>query len=495
MAYLGNPDIWAFKNNKTQFINPLWNGQIYEPVPEILINDKLYTQEEKLIFDRLSSLFSNIPNIIFQILLNNTKLPYQPVSQNLTYTDPSKIVSYNDNDYSLQDLESKYMIRINTQFPENSEGIRTSLNDFFKDTEKKIFVGFIKIGPKKIFGMLPFKRNIAGHMNSFIINKETKEIIRYEPKGAFIKIPVSYWTEFDLKKHLMNILKNNSLLANYKLVNTTNFKIEQITPQFYDIYCQTYSLYAALLYCLNQHQSDNVLNLFATMTKSKAIAFQKYFYVIIAKNIGITNLDQTIINKLLTKDAIYQNKLLQDVNFGEQYKIPTPPIKSINNGRRQYKNSLNNNSQFINITKSSNIFTPGSKSRQIYEDYQTYLKSIEEKNIVLNQQKQALENELIDIKDKIDDIKTEQNKNKEVREHIKKELEELTDNKVRQKKEKKTQKKTSAISRIVTRLTKKILAPPELPKRKPTPYPTKRKQESKATKRTQPSPVNLRFDF
>jgi hypothetical protein len=52
-----------------------------------------------------------------------------------------------------------------------------------------------------------------------------------------------------------------------------------IMPQGFDIYCQTYSIYSVLLYCLNMDllSKEKIFSLFATITQEKAKLFQKYF--------------------------------------------------------------------------------------------------------------------------------------------------------------------------------------------------------------------------
>ena len=52
-------------------------------------------------------------------------------------------------------------------------------------------------------------------------------------------------------------------------------------PQFLDTYCQTYSLYAVLLYCLNSKNislpvNSNIIKLFNTITQQKILDFQNF---------------------------------------------------------------------------------------------------------------------------------------------------------------------------------------------------------------------------
>ncbi len=277
---------------------PLWDesNQIYEPFPISLLDKDQLKHEHKSIFKMISETFSNYPHYIINALFKKDSL-YNKLIGNRIYTTaiPDKIYTRNNPNFSHESYESEYTLRVGETIgngiliPTAVESVKQTIRDFLK-SEKRIYYGFIKLGPKINASILKKLFSVGGHMNSFIIDKEIKRIIHFEPKGAFSMI--SIWKDIDLVEYLNEIVGDDSL-KNYELIKTTTTSFSFKTPQFFDIYCQTYSIYAILLYCFNigfinkgYEPEKFILQLFSKMSKEKAIIFQNYFYCILYKKLG-----------------------------------------------------------------------------------------------------------------------------------------------------------------------------------------------------------------
>jgi hypothetical protein len=294
---------------------------LFEPIPKYLLNDRLksYVTENEGIFGFLSRSFSSEPVSIFQMLINNENSPYykKELAQSI-YTKPGTRVykeypqlgQYqafsdisNDPDYTFYNGDI------------SNNRLRDTLADFLKaqntpqPTQNNqsnpvpyIFIGFIKLSPTRFGRIIKSITGVDGHMGCFMINAKTQQIIHFEPKGAFVKI--SPWQDINLKEEIMDFLEtlpgrlddkslNTDLvqqLDTYQLVRTTEYTITPKTPQYFDIYCQTYSMYAALFYCLNaitlgERKIDAMF--FSSLDKTKAILFQNFFFDFLAPRIKL----------------------------------------------------------------------------------------------------------------------------------------------------------------------------------------------------------------
>jgi len=292
---------------------------IYEPLPNYLLDDKnesklkTYRKENTIIFGLLSSRFSSEPWSIFQMLINNKTSPY--------YND-GKITRAVFNKGNIETYpegfnpkkENAGFILDNGDI-ENSK-IRQSIVDFFSQYKKNptdaphIFIGFIQSSTGGILLRVFGKHNrIDGHMGCFMINLKTRQVIHFEPKGVFISI-FSFYKKIEFKACIMNLLQNipnqdsseseiastlpsiRQELEAYAYVNTSDFSLSVKTPQFLGFYCQTYSLYAALLYVLNCYNSETTIDntFFSSMSKEKAIFFQNFFFDFLSPRIGLQKL-------------------------------------------------------------------------------------------------------------------------------------------------------------------------------------------------------------
>ncbi len=114
-------------------------------------------------------------------------------------------------------------------------------------------------GLKRFF----LKGLVLSHRNSIIIDKKHRKIIRFEPMGAMPKAHQNltiaeihqkiseYLTagkDTELKKHMDHI-------KSFEYLDTNSFDIYSCpfisAPQLGNIFCQTYSIYGALLYIIN----------------------------------------------------------------------------------------------------------------------------------------------------------------------------------------------------------------------------------------------------
>ncbi len=274
----------------------LRNGDFIEPLPINLLRNQIMKTEHPYIFERLSSLFSNSPHSSVNILFNTQPL-YKELIGDAIYLNQK--LNNIDAKFDFQTYEYGYMLRVGTKIGNFSIetqtiNVKKTLTDFLS-SDKRIYYGFIKLGSIIPTSILSRLTSVGGHMNSFIIDKEIKSIIHFEPKGAFSIF--SIWKGIDIVKYLNDILDDNSL-EGYTLITTKTPSISFKTPQFADIYCQTYSIYAVLLYCLNQNVitqntdfTSIILKLFKMMSLEKAIIFQNYFYCVFNETVGWSRRD------------------------------------------------------------------------------------------------------------------------------------------------------------------------------------------------------------
>ena len=186
-----------------------------------------------------------------------------------------------------QTYELSYKIFICDNDKEYKDGnfyLGKKLLEFFDDKQNKnIFVGFIMNRFRwKMFG-------ITGHLNTLIIDKKHKQIIRFEPKGkdSFFGCNIKKEDIYTyIVKSITKFVKNTKnlsairrddpdiklyeeIIKEYTYIDTSNkTNIITHTKNFHtksvnnmpqkgnifgggDNYCQTYSLYGALLYCMN----------------------------------------------------------------------------------------------------------------------------------------------------------------------------------------------------------------------------------------------------
>ena len=182
-------------------------------------------------------------------------------------------------------------------------GIQPCTKEFEAARERNLFFGFIKSGPitSGIKGFIAFLTqqvsSVGGHMNSFIIDKEKRIIIHFEPKGK----GASVYKPFNLKKFIYRIVGKpyipESTLINiiniygveYTFVDTKEMTMVQSPLLNFDIFCQTYSILAILIYILNiekirefqvgeSRESSLIMTMFKNITYEDALKFRNFFY-------------------------------------------------------------------------------------------------------------------------------------------------------------------------------------------------------------------------
>lgn len=108
-----------------------------------------------------------------------------------------------------------------------------------------------------------FKGFVLSHRNSIIIDKKNRKIIRFEPMGAMPKAHENL-TLVEIHKKISeyltaakdpNLKKHMDYIKKFMYYDTNQFDIYSCpfisAPQLGNIFCQTYSIYGALLYIIN----------------------------------------------------------------------------------------------------------------------------------------------------------------------------------------------------------------------------------------------------
>lgn len=108
-----------------------------------------------------------------------------------------------------------------------------------------------------------FRGKVFSHRNSIIIDKKHRKLIRFEPMGALPKAQQNITiSEIHMKiyEYLTtgedtNLSKHMDDIRSFEYFDTNKFDIYSCpfisAPQLGNIFCQTYSIYGALLYIIN----------------------------------------------------------------------------------------------------------------------------------------------------------------------------------------------------------------------------------------------------
>lgn len=279
------------------------NSSINFLVPYAELSNALKTLKDQSI--RLNKLFSSYPagivyyfiNIYLAIFNGNfkdteihqllTNIANSDIIDELKYTAYNQVSPFdmynelNGNDLLVNHL--RCFFNIQPCFPE-----------FENARERNLFFGFIKSGPKKtgilgIFSKLTQKfTNVGGHMNSFIIDKTKRLIIHFEPKGEGI----SAYKSFNLKQFICRVAgeifepTSNTISikgVEYTFIDTKELKMVQSSSLNFDIFCQTYSILAILIYILNIEKihglpgAFEIITMFKNITYADASRFRNFF--------------------------------------------------------------------------------------------------------------------------------------------------------------------------------------------------------------------------
>lgn len=294
------------KNNYTDTDNisnkDLEQSKYYDPIThyldimphEYITSSNSHSKNDKETFTTVSKLISPRPATVFKYMLD--KLQEKKIlSSNDIFNKPIEGITF---DTSISTYERGYILNKCREMPFTSDSetkppreLQDNLTEFM-ESRKRIFVGFIKVGldpdmNDKVRKAIRAVAAVEGHMNSFIIDKKHKQVIRFEPKG--VTSYISPWCMIDVKLYLINSLRDDRMkteIERYEFISTSDISSlfsrlfnKAFMPQGFDIYCQTYSIYSALLYCLNMDllNKEKIFSLFATITQEKAKLFQNYF--------------------------------------------------------------------------------------------------------------------------------------------------------------------------------------------------------------------------
>lgn len=187
------------------------------------------------------------------------------------------------------------------------------------------------------------------HRNSIIIDKKNRKIIRFEPMGAMPKAHENltiaeihqkifeYLTaggDTDLKTHMDYIKK-------FEYLDTNRFDIFSCpfisAPQLGNIFCQTYSIYGALLYIINS-------DIFNKTPSSLFVALGDVNKIMLMWYLSIMPIDKKVGALISAKSNIANNKKTSKAKI---------PSRQKSNKSKKSK-SKSNNSDAISLSFSSN---------------------------------------------------------------------------------------------------------------------------------------------
>ena len=259
----------------------------------------------------VQQVLTNSPALLLHLLLKSNKFQFKNVCDtslifNTIIDDENENLNLHiDND---KKYEKKFTIcsEINKEKDgatlsvcnNNNQDFYNNIKAFF-ESDKRIFIGFIKLFKKS--GLLGKFGNSAGHTNMFIIDKERKIIIQFEPKGHDVLSKASF-NKLDIKtQFLHNDYLNVKLMeGGYKFLDTSlldsisaycykhnktdiyylnqnknsnsnlnkknltleqSFSVSEISKSYHDNNCQSYTFCGVLIYCLNPDYIGHPKNL------------------------------------------------------------------------------------------------------------------------------------------------------------------------------------------------------------------------------------------
>ena len=153
------------------------------------------------------------------------------------------------------------------------------------------------------------------HRNSIIIDKKNRKIIRFEPMGAMPKAQQNI-TLIEIHQKIFEYLsagddgkleKHMDYIKEFEYLDTNKFDIFSCpfisAPQLGNIFCQTYSIYGALLYIINSDIFNKTpSSLFVALRDTNKIMLMWYLSIMsIAKK-------DSALNRVNAKIAKANNK-------------------------------------------------------------------------------------------------------------------------------------------------------------------------------------------
>jgi hypothetical protein len=176
---------------------------------------------------------------------------------------------------------------------------------------------------------------VLSHRNSIIIDKKNRKIIRFEPMGAMPKVQqnitlgeihmkifeyLEAGNDTELKKHM-------DYIKSLEYFDTNRFDIYSCpfisAPQLGNIFCQTYSIYGALLYIIN----SDVFN------KTPSSLF-----------VALGDVNKIMLMWYLSLMTITDKK-----NSSSSNKSAKAKAKSQNKGKTKKNNNISTSAQFISV--------------------------------------------------------------------------------------------------------------------------------------------------
>ena len=384
----------------TQFTSRLFNFIIHIAPYKYLITQHLFNLTSKKNYKIPSNKTIEEFDFNLYIMENTDNRPFIAES-NLYSNSRDEDASYKM--FFCADNDNKY-----DDYKDGNIHLGENLYTFFKEeNDKNLFVGFIMnsynyniLGKvckiiKNVKTCFNSENCVSGHMNTFIIDKKKNIIIRFEPKGkessVYCNVSKKMIIDYIKKSINMYLLENTDNLPNIPkalpneflkmedciyIDTSINDKISQM-PQhrLFDDYCQTYSLYGALLYCINYNSIDfinepNTINntiktLFSQINQDKAIKLQYYLkkqihglMKIKSNDLQLNNADMEAANKYADEDQekiVFSNSNTKSI---ASYDPNGPEIQPLYKKHTKTKNKNTQHTNTINTINSKKNTQP-----------------------------------------------------------------------------------------------------------------------------------------
>ena len=320
--------------------------EIIDVLPEHTDKTKL----NPIKIDDSKKIINNFTSNIFRNIINNLRLPYYLIA-NLK----EKLYTHNFTPetecFTNIEEEGKTTIYTGSESLKN-QNIETykTIDTFFSDDTCEVCVFFVKngfdskiksVGNKFKKGMrrfanvlssfMPIPKIPEGHQTLFIIDKKIKSMIYLDTTGIhsktseyvkfnddiFYNILADGRSNLKLKKNK----NNNNNNADFVMVNNTKYNntyldyiailktydfidIETeniIQSGLFDVYCQSYSLYSALLYCLNRNlltiSNKTIIN---KVNANEYVDVGSYYH---------NEYNEKLLNRLFSNEILNKNKV------------------------------------------------------------------------------------------------------------------------------------------------------------------------------------------
>jgi hypothetical protein len=192
---------------------------------------------------------------------------------------------------------------------------------------------------------------VLSHRNSIIIDKQNSKIIRFEPMGAMPKAHenltiaeihqkifeyLSAGGDTELKKHMDYIKK-------FEYLDTNRFDIFSCpfisAPQLGNIFCQTYSIYGALLYIINS-------DIFNKTPSSLFVALGDINKIMLMWYLAVMTIDKKSVALSRVNSSNAKNK--------KSAKATIPGSQKLNKTKKRKSTSKNSSAVSLSFSSNSN---------------------------------------------------------------------------------------------------------------------------------------------